>query len=499
MKILRRLGHKMMSPTSISATKQLADFDSEIFNKSIEVTGISINSEDIQKGDLFVALPGAKTHGSNFLDTAIKNGAVAVLSDIPINSSIPSFVCASPRQILGELSAWFFDYPFKKLTSVGITGTNGKTTTTDLINQLWELNSISSGLIGTLGTRFKSNFEPGTKTTPEANELQQVAAQMVKEGIKHLVMEVSSHAIEQLRIKGCRYKVAGFTNLTQDHLDYHINMENYFRAKATLFTEEYAEQALINIDNSYGVELLKITKIPKLTISRIGNTADWYFSKVISKDFGYEVEISSKFGNNISGNFGFKGEFNLDNLLLAVVSASLTGLSDLQISNSLSKLKSVPGRLEQIYLGQGFTALVDYAHTPDAVTRVLKAVRNFTTGKVISVLGCGGERDKAKRPLMGAALFNESDLPIFTSDNPRGESAEQILKEMTDGLDVKLKGSVVSDRKAAILFACQQAKAGDCVVILGKGHEIGQEISGTTYPFDDRIELANAIKQVSSQ
>lgn len=488
-----------MSLPSIRVTKQLADFDSEIFNKSIEVSGISINSEDIQKGDLFVALPGAKTHGSNFLDTAIKNGAVAVLSDIPINSSIPSFVCTSPRQILGELSAWFFDFPFKKLTSVGITGTNGKTTTTDLINQLWELNSISSGLIGTLGTRFKANLEPGTRTTPEANELQQVAAQMVKEGIKHLVMEVSSHAIDQLRIQGCRFKLAGFTNLTQDHLDYHINMENYFRAKATLFTEEYAEQAVINIDNSYGVKLLKITKIPIVTISRLENNADWNFSKIISKDFGYEVEIKSKFGNHISGKFGFKGEFNLDNLLLAVVSASLTGLSDLQISNSLSKLKSVPGRLEQISLGQEFTALVDYAHTPDAVERVLKTVKNFTTGNVISVLGCGGHRDKSKRPLMGAALFNGSDLPIFTSDNPRGESVEQILEEMTNGLDIAVKGSIISDRKEAIAFACQQAKAGDCVIVLGKGHEIGQEISGTIYPFDDRIELANAIKQVSSQ
>lgn len=177
----------------------------------------------------------------------------------------------------------------------------------------------------------------------------------------------------------------------------------------------------------------------------------------------------------------------------------MTGLTDLEISNSLSKLKSVPGRLEQISLGQEFTALVDYAHTPDAVERVLKTVKNFTTGNVISVLGCGGQRDKSKRPLMGAALFNESDLPIFTSDNPRGESAEQILEEMTHGLDVVAKGSVISDRKEAIVFACQQAKAGDCVIVLGKGHEIGQEISGTIYPFDDRIELANAIKQVSSQ
>ena len=483
---------------SIRTTRQLADFDPKIFNKSIEVSGISINSKNVQKGDLFVALPGAKAHGSNFLDTAINNGAAAVLSDIPINSSIPSFVCVSPRQILGNLSAWFFDYPFNKLISVGITGTNGKTTTTDLINQLWELNSISSGLIGTLGTRFRDNLEPGARTTPEANELQQVTAQMVKVGINHLVMEVSSHAIDQSRIKGCKYKVAGFTNLTQDHLDYHLNMENYFGAKAALFTEEYAEQAVINIDNSYGIKLLNLTKIPVVTISRTDNNADWNFSKIISKDFGYEVEIKSKSGNHISGAYGLRGEFNLDNLLLAVVSASLTGLTDLQISNSLSKLKSAPGRLEQISLGQEFIALVDYAHSPDAVERVLKTVKHFTAGRVISVLGCGGQRDKTKRPLMGAALFNGSDLPIFTSDNPRDESVEQILKEMTDGLNLAVKGSVISDRKEAIVFACQQAKVGDCVIVLGKGHEVGQEISGIIYPFDDRIELANAIKQVSS-
>jgi len=476
--------------------KILSEYDSKIFNKDIMVNGLSIDSNKIEKGFLFIALAGSKTHGLNHLETAIRNGAVAVLSDKEVDSSIPSFVCPNPRELVGEIAAWFFDYPFKKLTSVGITGTNGKTTSTSFIKQIWDINKIDSALIGTLGVSIGSTFVKGDRTTPEADELQNIASQIQLKGIKNLVMEVSSHAIDQFRIKGCQYKLVGFTNLSQDHLDYHKTMDNYFNTKSKLFTKDYADLAIINLDNEYGSRLLKKVTIPAQSISRSDITADWYYEDIVQNSDGYLIKITSKFGNKISGQFRVLGDFNLDNLLLAVVASSLTGLTDNQISGSIEKLTSVSGRLEKIDSGQKFRAIVDYAHTPDAVTRVLSTVRTFTDGRVIAILGCGGERDKSKRPMMGKALLEGSDIAVFTSDNPRSEQPSQILRDMTVGLELLNKGFIIEDRRQAIEFACKHALPNDCVVLLGKGHEAGQEINGVILPFDDRIEISNAIKQV---
>lgn len=484
-----------LRPVKVGA-KKLSNFDSNLFNTDLEITGVSINSSAVKKGNLFIALPGAKTHGINFLDQAIINGAVAVLSDRKIVSTIQSFVHPSPRELVGTISSWVYDKPFSNLVAVGITGTNGKTTTSNLVKQLWELNDIESGLIGTLGVEIGSEKIVGVRTTPEADELQALAAVMVERGSTHLAMEVSSIAIDQARVNNAKYKVVAFSNLTQDHLDYHKSMDEYFNAKAKLFTPEYSQSAVINIDDQYGYQLYKMSNLTSKTVSRSDKSADWYFSKIEPLSDGYKVEISDKSGQIISGIFPLIGEHNLDNLLLAIACVSICGLTNTQITNSISKLKSVPGRLETISAGQSFTAVVDYAHTPDAVGRVLKSVRSFTPGRVIGVLGCGGDRDKSKRLLMGQALFNGSDIAIFTSDNPRSEKAEAILKDMTDGIKMAEKGFVLTDRKDAINFAVKSAKPGDCIVLMGKGHESGQEINGVVTPFDDRIELANAIKQV---
>lgn len=476
--------------------KNLSSFDPKLFNSDVVITGVSINASEVKSGDLFIALPGKKTHGMNFIDQAISNGAVAVLSDLKIESKIPVFIDPSPRNLVGSISDWAYNKPFSKLEAVGITGTNGKTTTSNLAKQLWGLNNINSGLIGTLGVEIGEEKIAGVRTTPEADELQALAAVMVERGNTHLAMEVSSIAIDQGRINSAKYKVVAFSNLTQDHLDYHKSMDQYFDAKAKLFTPEFAQNAVINIDDQYGQKLYKMSKLPSKTVSRSDKSADWYYSKIESLSDGYKVEISGKSGQIISGSFPLIGEHNLDNLLLAVACVSICGLTDMQITNSISKLKSVPGRLEIISAGQSFSAVVDYAHTPDAVSRVLKSVRSFTSGRVIGILGCGGDRDKSKRLPMGQALFNGSDLAIFTSDNPRSEKAEAILKDMTDGINMAEKGFVRTDRKDAINFAVKTAKPGDCILLMGKGHESGQEISGVVTPFDDRIELANSIKQV---
>ena len=376
-----------------------------------------------------------------------------------------------------------------------MTGTNGKTTTVNLVKQIWQLSGIQSALIGTLGVQIGSENLPTARTTPEADELQALAATTLEKGCTNLVMEVSSHAIDQSRVKGCKYKVVAFTNLTQDHLDYHKTMDSYFAAKATLFTAEYASAAVINIDDPYGAKLASESAIAVTTVSRRDSSADYYLKRSEVNKNGYFVEIISNKGEVITGDFGLLGDFNLENLLLAVAIAHLTGVSTIQISSVLSKLNSVPGRLEKVEAGQSFTALVDYAHSPDAVERVLKTARSFTGGKIIGVLGCGGDRDSSKRSLMGKALFNGCDQAIFTSDNPRSESADQILSQMIDGLVLGSKGFVFPDRKQAIDQAVKLAKDGDTVLVLGKGHESGQDFKGVITPFDDRIELAESIKR----
>ena len=480
-----------------SLAKSLMEFDSKIFNQQVVISGVSINAQKVVPGDLFIAFAGANTHGISYLEQAISNGAVAVLSDKKIEASIPSFIHPKPREIVGAISAWLYGHPFESLKAVGITGTNGKTTTANLVKQIWQLNSIKSGLIGTLGVEIADEKLESARTTPEADDLQAIAAAMVEQGCKNLVMEVSSHAIDQGRIKGAKYEVVAFSNLTQDHLDYHLSMENYFQAKANLFTTEYAKAAVINIDDSYGKKLSKQVKIPVVTVSRKDSTADWYLAKAEIKNGLYQVEIKSKSGESLSENFALLGDYNLDNLLLAVAIANSAGLSLDKIASTISKLQSVPGRLESVNAGQKFTALVDYAHTPDAVERVIATVKSATSGKIIGVLGCGGDRDASKRSLMGHALFNGCDLAIFTSDNPRSESAEAILKQMTAGIDLGKKGLVEIDRKSAIDLAVENAQSGDVVLLMGKGHESGQEVNSVVTPFDDRVELAESIKRLA--
>ena len=481
----------------LSLAKSLMEFDSKIFNQQVVISGVSINAQKVVPGDLFIAFAGANTHGISYLEQAISNGAVAVLSDKKIEASIPSFIHPKPREIVGAISAWLYGHPFESLKAVGITGTNGKTTTANLVKQIWQLNSIKSGLVGTLGVEIADEKLESARTTPEADDLQAIAAAMVEQGCKNLVMEVSSHAIDQGRIKGAKYEVVAFSNLTQDHLDYHLSMENYFQAKANLFATEYAKAAVINIDDSYGKKLSKQVKIPVVTVSRKESTADLYLAKAEIKNRLYQVEIKSKSGESLSENFALLGDYNLDNLLLAVAIVSSAGLSLDKIASTISKLQSVPGRLESINAGQKFTALVDYAHTPDAVERVIATVKSATSGKIIGVLGCGGDRDASKRSLMGHALFNGCDLAIFTSDNPRSESAEAILKQMTAGIDLGKKGLVEIDRKSAINLAVENAQSGDVVLLMGKGHESGQEVNSVVTPFDDRVELAESIKRLA--
>jgi UDP-N-acetylmuramoyl-L-alanyl-D-glutamate--2,6-diaminopimelate ligase len=484
-----------MLPRPNLPSKNLNQFDSNLFKTNLEISGVSINAQSVKPGDLFIALSGAKTHGLNFISDAIANGAVAVLSDKSVDLSIPSFVTENPRSLVGKISSWYYNQPFLNLLAVGITGTNGKTTAVNLVKQMWQSAGKSTGVIGTIGIEIDGSAFPGIRTTPEACELQAIVELMVQKHVTHLAMEVSSHALVQERVSGAFFKIVAFTNLTQDHLDFHGSMENYFAAKARLFNDNLSQQAVINIDDNFGKRLFEQVREKAVSVSRITPAGDWHYQKVVAKNSGFDVEIINKKGEVISAFFPLLGEHNLDNLILATAIAAASGLTVSEIANAIPKLQSVAGRLEQLHLGQGFNALVDYAHTPDAVERVLAAARGFTNGRVIAILGCGGDRDKGKRPLMGEALLTKSDVAIFTSDNPRNESPDQILAEMVGNSTVSAPSKIISDRRTAIDYAVSIAQDGDSVLLLGKGHEQGQEINGVITPFNDVTEFSNAIRK----
>ena len=480
--------------------------DANLESSDLSITGITVDSNDVIQGDLFVALPGANSHGSKFIDSAVANGAIAVLTDMSANvhADIPVLRVNDPRLWVGVIADKFYRNPSSAINVFGITGTNGKTTTSYLLQQIWDFNNRNSGLIGTIETRIGDEIFPNKRTTPEAPELQSIFAIMRERHNLNVVMEVSSHALALNRVEGTKFSVVAFTNLSHDHLDFHETMENYFQAKSRLFKYGFSEKAIINIDDSWGKRLFEETEIEKLSISTHDQKANW---KIIDSSLAdpsspsksvVELTIAGPGGILLSIATPLIGDYNSANVLMALALAVESGIDPLSAANALSNAKGAPGRMESIELGQRFTAVIDYAHTPDAVSAALKAVRSSTKGRIIAVLGCGGDRDAAKRPLMGQALISGADLAIFTSDNPRSEDPLSILNQMHEGMRLTENHFVIVDRSEAIKFAIENAVEGDCVLVLGKGHETGQEIKGKISPFDDRVELKNAIKSARS-
>jgi UDP-N-acetylmuramoyl-L-alanyl-D-glutamate--2,6-diaminopimelate ligase len=464
---------------------------------SITFTGVTHRDSDVEAGDLFIAIPGAHVHGASFAHNAQKRGAVAVVTDqagADIFSGLPTLIVSDVRRAGALIAASIFHSPTRDMQSIAITGTNGKTTVSTLLYQIFEAAGRDTGLIGTVETRIGRDVLPSSRTTPEAPELQALAAVMRERHMRHLVMEVSSHALTLQRVKGSHFAISAFTNLSQDHLDFHHDMDSYFAAKASLFTPEYTEQAFINIDSDYGVKLAAIASVPVTTVSRRQKSATWRFVEVNETTSGAEFSIRGAGGILIDSRTQLFGSYNLDNLLLAIAIAHECGIDPIELAAVAPHLLGAPGRLESISLGQSYRALVDYAHSPDAVANVLAAARDFTSGRIITVLGCGGDRDATKRPLMGKALAQGSDVAIFTSDNPRSEKAAEILDQMVGQLSVIAPSRIIADRAEAIAYATSLAQTGDTVLILGKGHESGQEIGGVITPFDDRIQLAKAIE-----
>ncbi len=465
---------------------------------ALTVRGCTHDSRAVVAGDLYAALPGQHVHGADFAPQAVAAGAVAVLTD-PAGRErvdhlgVPVLVAPSPRAVIGEVAAWVHGYPANDLMVLGVTGTNGKTTTAFMLEAGLRAAGHRTGLLGTVLTRIGSDVFPSTRTTPEATDLQALLALMRERAVTAVAMEISSHALALGRVDGVTCTVAGFTNLTQDHLDFHGDMASYFDAKASLFTPRRARCGVVSVDDPFGQRLAADAGVPVRTLSD-GGAAYYQLADVESGPEGSSFTLTGG-GLSLPCRTALSARFNAANAALAVAMLIEAGVPGPAAAAGVAGLAGVPGRLERVDVGQAFTALVDYAHTPEAVVTLLSSLRAVTAGRVLVVLGCGGDRDKAKRPLMGRAAVEGADVAVFTSDNPRGEDPLAILAEMA----AEAPGAVIEpDRAVAIGMVVAQARAGDTVVIAGKGHETGQERDGVVTPFDDRDVLREALRSVTA-
>jgi len=460
----------------------------------VVVTGCTHDSRAVRPGDLYAALPGARAHGADFAGQAVAAGAAAVLTDpggltrcLPYG--IPVLVAQDPRAVLGAVASWVHDDPSAALTVLGVTGTNGKTTTAFLLEAGLRAAGHATALLGTVVTRIGDQAVPSVRTTPEATDLHALFAVMRERGTTAVAMEVSSHALALGRVDGVRFDTSVFTNLSQDHLDFHPDMAAYEAAKASLFTPARSRRGLVNADDAAGRRLLAA---PRIALASYGASGDWRATAVESAPEGSSFRLQGP-AVDVRAEVQLPGSFNVGNAVAALGALITTGAGVADAVRGVAALPGVPGRMERVDAGQPFTALVDYAHTPDAVTTLLAAVRAITTGRVLCVLGCGGDRDRGKRPLMGLAAVRGADLAVLTSDNPRGEDPLAILTEMA----ARTPGVLVEpDRATAIELAVRAARPGDTLVVAGKGHETGQEIAGVLTPFDDRQVLLRAMQGV---
>ncbi len=464
-------------------------------NTDIEISGLAFDSRKIDKGDLFIAVKGTLADGHDFITKTIEAGAAAIVcNQLPENldKAVTYVEVTNTAEALGIMAANYFDKPSKKLKLVGITGTNGKTTIATLLHNLFQSAGHNSGLLSTICNKIGEDEYPATHTTPDAIQLNKLLAEMVGKGCTHCFMEVSSHALSQHRTAGITFAGAVFTNLSHDHLDYHQTFDAYIKVKKSLFDGlPKSAFALVNADDKRGKVMLQNSKAIKHFYAL--KTVAEFKAKILSNNLdGLELEV-----DGVQVLFRIFGSFNAYNLLAVYGTAVLLGLDSAEVLTLMSDLHPVSGRLEQVTNTMGLTALVDYAHTPDALSKVLETITELRSGneQLITVVGCGGDRDKGKRPLMSAIACQFSEKVILTSDNPRSEDPERIIDEMMDGIGLsqKRKALRITKREEAIKTACLMAQQRDIILVAGKGHENYQEIKGKRLPFDDREVLAKML------
>lgn len=467
-------------------------------NMDADVAGVCFDSRHARPGFLFVAVKGTLSDGHEFITKAVTGGVTVVVCEkLPetINEAITYVSVKNSAQALGIIASNFFGNPSEKLKLVGVTGTNGKTTVATLLYKLFNALGHKSGLLSTVENRIVEEVIPSTHTTPDPVQLNELLTRMVNAGCSHAFIEVSSHAVDQDRVAGLKFAGGIFTNITHDHLDYHKTFENYIKAKKKFFDELSSEAfALVNADDKRGMVMLQNTKARKLSFG-LKRMVDFKGKIITNSIEGLELEIGGK-------NVWFKliGDFNAYNLLAVYGAAVSLGEDSDSVLTTLSALRGAVGRFELVMPGSKVTAIVDYAHTPDALKNVLETIAQFRTGneQVITVVGCGGNRDKTKRPLMASIACKLSDKVVLTSDNPRDEDPMEIIKEMQTGIlpTEARKTLVMEDREEAIKTACMMAKEHDIILIAGKGHETYQEIKGVKHPFDDREVVERMLKLI---
>jgi UDP-N-acetylmuramoyl-L-alanyl-D-glutamate--2,6-diaminopimelate ligase len=464
----------------------------------VPVTRVSYDSRKVEPGTLFVCVPGSVTDGHRFAPEAVASGAVALVVERELDLDVPQLVVSDARKALGLLGAAFFGRPANDLTLIGVTGTNGKTTTAYLVDAVLRADDRVTGLIGTVETRVGGKTRAGVRTTPESLDLQELLAEMRDEGVTAVAMEVTSHALSLHRVEGIRYAVAGFTNLTQDHLDFHTDMEDYFAAKRSLFVPERAERGAVNLDDPYGRRLFDSSEIPCVGF---GTAAD---ADIRAEDVSLDQNETRFTIRTPKGDLaiqtGLIGAFNVANCLAAAALCLQAGIAPEVVERGIASLPAVPGRFESVNEGQPFSVVVDYAHTPDSLDNVLRAARGVAErsgGRVLVVFGCGGDRDRGKRPLMGGIAARGADVVLVTSDNPRTEEPAAIVDEILEGVVAQRpQGAdfVDVDRTTAINEALSRARQGDVVVIAGKGHETYQEFADGRIDYDDRVVAREALR-----
>lgn len=478
----------------------------KISGEDVEIKGISHYSKDVRDGELFVALKGERHDGHSFIGEAIERGAVAFLIDheVPEVMGRSYGVVDNTREALGLISSYFYRRPCEEITLIGVTGTNGKTTTTYLLESILKASGRSVGVIGTINYRYKDRVFKASHTTPESSELQKILREMADEGITYCVMEVSSHSIVMNRLIGCEFAGGIFTNLSQDHLDFHRDMNDYFEAKAYFFTHIVEGNgsfvnsfSVINIDDPKGREIVRRLKNKVITYGRL--EGDIRPKELTLSKEGIEGSL-----NTPKGTLRFKstliGDFNLYNIMAGVGGGIALDLPSSCIEEGIKGLSNVRGRMEKVYTSMGLDVIIDYAHTPDALEKVLDALTSLKQGRIITVFGCGGDRDKGKRPLMGRISATKSDITILTSDNPRGEDPMEIIKDIKEGIDgSNSKCYIEPDRRKAIKLALSLGEEGDTILIAGKGHEDYQIIKGVKHPFDDRKVVKEAIREIKGE
>jgi UDP-N-acetylmuramoyl-L-alanyl-D-glutamate--2,6-diaminopimelate ligase len=465
---------------------------SDVVNRApVEVRDLAYDARAVTPGALFFCVPGARADGHDFASDAIERGAVGLVVERALELAVPQLVVPDARAAMAIAADEFFGRPTEQLLVAGVTGTNGKTTTAFLLHSVLDAAGLRPGLIGTIESRVGGELRPAVRTTPEAIDLQRTFREMVARGDRSCALEATSHGSELHRLDRVRFEVLVFTNLTQDHLDFHGTLERYYDAKRRLFVTEPAPAAAVNVGDPYGRRLAEELRALGREPLTFGLPED---AELRPEQLELGPDGARFRAADLEVHTRLRGRFNVENALGTVAAGRLLGLPDEAVATGIASVAGVPGRFEAVEEGQPFTVLVDYAHTPDSLANVLSAARGLTAGRVLCVFGCGGDRDRGKRPLMGRIAVGGADVAIVTSDNPRSEDPLAIIDEIVAGAGSAVE--VEPDRRAAIERAVEAAEPGDIVVIAGKGHEQGQEFRDRKIPFDDREVAREALRRL---